>query len=232
MRSETHRALTENRRREREFPKDFYALTRPANLFTRHGQERALQRALGHANLLPLAGKQVLDVGCGDGQWFHFFEALGASSGAIAGLDLDHTRIAACRARYPLVDLRTGNVAALPWGDASFDLVFQSTLFTSILDDGLRAHAVAEMRRVLRPDGAILWYDFAYDNPNNPNVRGIGRRQLQRLFGDMDLTTWRVTLAPPVVRRLVPISWTLAVVLESLRIANTHLVGLLRPRHD
>jgi hypothetical protein len=43
---ETDRILEEHRRREHEIPAGFYDLDRPANLFLRHGQERALRGAL------------------------------------------------------------------------------------------------------------------------------------------------------------------------------------------
>ena len=52
----------------------------------------------------------------------------------------------------------------------SFDFVFQSTVFTSILDSEVRKEVAGEMLRVLKPGGVILWYDFHVNNPRNPDV--------------------------------------------------------------
>jgi ubiquinone/menaquinone biosynthesis C-methylase UbiE len=226
---ERARLVAEYERRREAIPADFYSLARPANLFFRHGQERALQAALAYAGLLPLAGRRVLEVGCGHGQWFASFEAFGAGRADIAGIDLDAERVEACRRQWPGADVRAGDAAALPWDEGSFDVVFQSTLFTSILDATYRSRVAGEMQRVLRPGGAILWYDFIYDNPANPNVRSIGRTELVRLFPRCSIRRWRVTLAPPLARRIVPRSWTLATMLECLRVLNTHSMAVIRP---
>jgi hypothetical protein len=81
---------------------------------------------------------------------------------------------------------------------------------------------------VLRPDGAILWYDLRVDNPRNPNVRGVRGAEIRALFPDFRLRLRRVTLAPPHARRLVPRSWLLAGLLERFVVLNTHYLGLLR----
>lgn len=227
---EAKRILAEYERREKEIGREYYAPTRPANLFVRHGQQRALLEALGRASALPLTGKRILEVGCGLGKWIPVFEEFGAERAVIAGVDLDPTRIAEARARFPGADLQAGDATKLPWRDASFDIVFQSLVFTSILDDSVRNAVATEMRRVLALDGVILWYDFSYDNPSNANVRGIRAGEIDRLFPGCKIELARVTLAPPLARRLVPRSWLAASVLERLRLFNTHYFGVIRPR--
>ena len=123
-----------------------------------------------------------------------------------------------------------GLAGQLPWENGSFDLVSQYTAFTSILDPGLRTRVASEMVRVLKPGGAVLWCDFVYNNPFNPNVRGIRKRAIERLFPDCTITFQRVSLAPPLARRIVPFSWPLAFLLEQLKVLNTHLIALIRPR--
>ena len=44
-----------------------YDYWQPANLFIYQSRERALLSLLRQAGLLPLTGKRVLDVGCGNG---------------------------------------------------------------------------------------------------------------------------------------------------------------------
>jgi SAM-dependent methyltransferase len=229
---ERARLIAEYARRTRELPPDFYSLARPANLFIRQGQERALLRGLDAAGLLPLAGKRVLDVGCGGGQWLATFEAFGARRGDLAAIDLDPTRAEACRGRFPTADVRHGDASALPWRDREFDIVFQGTLLSSILDASFRDRVATEMRRVLCARGAILSIDFVYNNPANLNVRGVGRAELHRLFPRCSICHRRVTLAPPIARRLVPLSWTLAALLEAARLLNTHDLAVIQPLAD
>lgn len=226
--SETARILREYERRDREISEDFYALHRPANLFLRHCHEEAVLWGLHEADLAPLAGKRVLEIGCGTGRWFGLFEQFGASPDAIAGIELGESRAAAAREAHPQADIRLGDAAELPWADGSFDLVFQCTVMTSILDRDVRARVAREMVRVLACNGAILWLDFFYDNPRNPHVRGIGRRELAELFPACDVRRRRVSLAPPVARRLVPWSWRLARLMEMTTLLNTHYAAVVR----
>jgi hypothetical protein len=65
----------------------------------------------------------------------------------------------------------------------------------------MRARVAAEMRRVTRPDGLIVSYDFAW-NPMNRDTVGIGTRDLRRLFPDLPMEIHRVTLIPPLARWL------------------------------
>jgi ubiquinone/menaquinone biosynthesis C-methylase UbiE len=220
--SEADRILEELRRREREVPADFYSLDQPANRFLRQGQERALRKALEEIG--PLTGKQVLEVGCGSGNWLEML--MGAES--LAGIDLDPGRAASAAARFPGADIRSGDASRLPWASGSFDVILQSTVFSSILDPDMRRSVASEMLRVLAPGGAILWYDFFVNNPSNPHVRGVRRREIEALFPGCRVALRRATLAPPLARRIVPVSWKLAALLESLRVLNTHWFGVIR----
>jgi len=227
--NEQARILAEYERREREMPSDYYACYHPANLFIRQGQEAAVLQALYQAQRAPLQPYRLLDVGCGIGEWLGVFQKFGASSANLAGIELGAERLAEARTGYPSADLRTGNAAQLPWQDAAFDIVFQATVFTSILDPEMKQTVAAEMRRVLKPSGAIIWLDFQYNNPRNPSVRGVPAREIRRLFPDCRVRTRRITLAPPLTRRVVPWSWKLATFLELLTLFNTHLIAVIQP---
>src|SRR3954447_15761266 len=106
----------------------------------------------------PLAGGDVLEVGCGSGYFLHRMREYGAAHAA--GIDLMEDRIAAGRERYPTLELVAGDAARLPFSDASFDVVAQITCLSSVLDAGLRADIAADMWRVLRPGGVILSFDM------------------------------------------------------------------------
>jgi hypothetical protein len=117
----------------------------------------------------------------------------------------------------------------LPYRSGVFDLVLQYTVFTSVLDDQVRTNLANEMLRVLRkPGGLILWYDF-WTNPTNRQTRGIRPAEIRRLFPGCRYDFQRITLAPPIARRLVPHSWLLGVMLEQLSVFNTHYLVAIRP---
>jgi len=131
------------------------------------------------------------------------------------------------REAFPSADLRVGDASRLPWPDATFRLVVASTTFSSILDPVLRRLVAAEAVRVLAPGGALLWYDLKVDNPRNPNVRGVGRRELAELFPELAGPVRSAALAPPIARAVAPASWLLADFLEAFPFLRTHLIAVL-----
>jgi len=66
----------------------------------------------------------------------------------------------------------------------------------------------------------VVWYDFAVDNPSNPDVRGVPLAKVQQLFPHGLISARRVTLAPPLARvvcRLHPALYSLCNALPLLR---------------
>jgi SAM-dependent methyltransferase len=226
--SEVDRIRIEYARRSRELPPDLYGYNRPVNQFFYCQTFRACVNALSREAMFPLNGKRVADIGCGTGNWLLDFVKWGASPDDIAGIDLDEIRIQQARARLPHADLLCGDASVLPWPDASFDLVTQFTVFTSILDAAMRRRLAVEMLRVVKPSGLILWYDFRVDNPKNRNVHGVSRGEILSLFPGCGIKLCSLTLAPPLARRVVNVSWTAALLLEMLPLARTHYLGLIR----
>ena len=76
-----------------------------------------------------------------------------------------------------------GDATAAPTSaPAASDLVLQSTVFSSLLDDAFQQRLADAMWRWLKPGGAVLWYDFTVDNPRNPDVRGVPLARVRQLF--------------------------------------------------
>ncbi len=224
--------LEENQRREREVDATRYAPWAAAELFMREGRRRTAARLLHRYGVFPKAGDPVLEIGYGRLGWLADLLGWGLRCFDLHGIELDRNRAEVARAAFPGADLRVGDAASMAWADGSFELVVASTVFTSILDPAVRNAVAAEAVRVLRPGGALLWYDFRVDNPANPNVRGIGRGELETLFPDLAHHVRSVTLAPPLARRVAPVSWALATALESIPMLRTHLLGVLVKKHD
>jgi len=205
-----------------------YSLANPAYLFAIQGRQRAILHRLRTERLWPLAGKDILEVGCGTGGVLLELLGYGADPHRLHGVDLLPERLAVAHERLPHLPLSCASGTELPYPDQSFDLLLQFTVFSSILDRGICYTVANEMLRVLRPDGAILWYDF-WINPMNRQTRGVRPAEIKNYFPGCRFTFDRITLAPPLARRLVPLTWTGAWSLEKLRLLNTHYLAIIRP---
>jgi SAM-dependent methyltransferase len=143
------------------------------------------------------------------------------------GTDLLSQRVEQAHTRLSHLPLTCADGQALPYRSNAFDLVLQYTVFTSVLDGVVKTNLAGEMLRVLRPGGMILWYDF-WLNPTNPQTEGIRLSEIRSLFPGCDVEFRRITLAPPLARRLVPVSWVVAFLLEKLRVFNSHYLVAIR----
>lgn len=196
--------------------------------FIHEQRRRETLRMLTDRGLLPRPETRILEVGCGSGAVLREMLRLGAGPNRLVGLDLLEWRLREAHQALPEAMIVNGNGCHLPFADGTFDLVLQFTAFSSILDSAIRRTMAREMRRVLRPGGSILWYDF-WINPANPRTRGIRPPELRRLFPGCQFDLKRITLAPPVARLLAPVSWELCRMLERLKLLNTHYLAAIRP---
>lgn len=225
--AERERIQLEYHRRAREISPDRYAGWQPSSRFMLESRNRAGVAMLRNLNVFPQPGYHCLEVGFGNIGWLSELSSWGVRESDLHGIELDPARANKAREILPAADLRTGDAVELPWADQTFQLVVVSTLFTSILDNDVRRLIADEIVRVLAPGGALLWYDFAYDNPRNPNVRGVGRAEIKRLFPMLHGEIRKVTLAPPLTRLIAPRWWGLATFLEAIPLLRTHLIAVL-----
>ncbi len=205
-----------------------YSPANPAYLFAIQGRQRAILSGLRREGLLPLSDKDILEVGCGSGGVLQELLSYGADPRRLFGIDLLPERLAQARERLPHLPVSCASGTDLPYPTNSFDLILQFTVFSSILDQGICYTVASEMLRVLRPGGAILWYDF-WINPINKQTRGIRPAEIKDYFRGCRFAFNRITLAPPLARRLVPLTWIGALILEKLDILNTHYLAIIRP---
>ena len=109
---------------------------------------------------LPLPNS-ILDVGCGTGELL--FQLQGHTQAALAGLDLSDRMVDVARRKLKQsADLRQGDSESLPWSSSRFDLVCCTLSFHHYPNPG---QALAEMRRVLQPGGALLLADITMPTP-------------------------------------------------------------------
>jgi 2-polyprenyl-3-methyl-5-hydroxy-6-metoxy-1,4-benzoquinol methylase len=98
-----------------------------------------------------VAGRDVLDAGCGVGYGLEVLATAGAAS--VTGVDIDEGAVERARERRVAGEILTGDLRKLPFEDESFDVV---VCFETIhhVADGERA--LGELHRVLRPGGLLL----------------------------------------------------------------------------
>jgi SAM-dependent methyltransferase len=226
-RTEEARIRAAYAKREEDDPR--YSWSSPGYQLMVQQRERRLLALLRRYGFAALECKTILEVGSGTGQWLRDFVKWGARPENITGIDLLPERVSRARRLCPpAVRIECASAAALPFSDGTFDLVLQSTVFTSILDAGMKQQVASEMLRVARRDGIILWYDYHVNNPWNNDVRGVKRREIYQLFPNCRIKLERVTLLPPLARILAPYSYLGCCLLEKLPPLCTHYLGVIR----
>lgn len=191
-------------------------------LYEHQDRQRALVHFFRQMGLSSLKRLRILDVGCGSGGQLRRLTDFGAEPQKCFGIDLFAPSLVSARGHSPNMAFLEGSAAQLPFASDAFDLIFQFTVFSSVLDSRIRRAMAFEIQRVLRPGGYFIWYDFAYSNYKNPYVRGIGKREIRQLFDGFDLSFQRVTLAPPIGRPAAKISLTCYRALAAIPILRTH----------
>jgi ubiquinone/menaquinone biosynthesis C-methylase UbiE len=206
---------------------DRWSLANPGNRAALHERQKTVQELLAEHGWLPLGSRRVLEVGCGTGAELARLMDYGATPENLVGVDLLADRVATAKHSFPDLDLRIANAERLDFDDAAFDLVLAITLFSSIMSKAMSRNVATEIDRVMKPGGALLWYDFRCDNPRNRNVRGISEAEVHELFPRLNGTLRRITLLPPLSRRLGPLTPILYRAFSAVPGLRTHLVGLL-----
>ena len=100
--------------------------------------------------LSDVAGRSVLDVGCGEGRYCRKLAARGA---VVTGIDPVQEFIDVASQRLPSGTFVTAFAESLPFPDGSFDTVLS---YLTIIDFPDYVGAIREMARVMRPSGKIV----------------------------------------------------------------------------
>ena len=109
-------------------------------------------------------GRNVLDYGCGGGQYSLLMAGFAEH---VTGIDISPDSVAECRARAERAGLtsrvtfKVGDCEQLPFPDASFDLVIEA----GVLHHLALQNAYAEIARVLRPGGTAVMIEAVAHNP-------------------------------------------------------------------
>jgi ubiquinone/menaquinone biosynthesis C-methylase UbiE len=108
------------------------------------------------------ASDRVLDIACGTGE----FERMVLSKNPtqqMVGVDISEEMLAIARQKLhnaPNVSFQAGSASALPFPNQSFDVIVSANAF-HYFDDPIAA--LAEVKRVLKPDGKVVILDWCKD---------------------------------------------------------------------
>ena len=226
MHHDAAEAQSVRERYARRAPQDpRYSLLNTAALLAQQERQRAVLALFARLGWNDLAQRALLEVGCGSGTNLLEFLVAGFMPQHLRGIELLPERHAQARERLPnAVALTLGDATAAALPPASFDVVYQATVFSSLLDDAFQQRLADTMWQAVKPGGGVLWYDFTVDNPRNPDVRGVPLARVCALFPHGRLQSRRLTLAPPLARaavRMHPSLYTLFNLVPALR---THVL--------
>jgi SAM-dependent methyltransferase len=183
--------------------------------------------------LAPLGDRQLLDVGCANGKWLEICcRRWGARQIHCFGNDKreEHWRNWRRADSGTQITFILKSTHELDFAPQSFDVVHQSMMLSSIVDQETRTRTAEVLWSLLRPNGILISYDF-WLNPFNPRTVGIRSAELRRLFPHgRRIYARSLTLAPPLSRKLTMLQRPALLALEKLRFLNSHLlVALERP---
>jgi SAM-dependent methyltransferase len=223
MRRETDAVAERYARRGND---DRYSLLRPEVWHGVQERQRAMLRLFARLGWNNLADRSAVEVGCGAGGNLLELLRFGFVPAHLAGIELLPERYAQARRVLPAaLRLLQGDASTADIEPASQDIVLQSTVFSSLLDDDFQQRLAAAMWRWVKPGGGVLWYDFTVDNPRNRDVRGVPLARVRALFPEGRLSARRVTLAPPLARALARVHPALLPLFNALPVLRTHVLA-------
>ena len=127
------------------------------------------------------AGRSVLEVGCGTGLVMARVARFAAS---VRGIDVSPGMLARARALGLLV--QEASATALPFPDATFDVVYTFKVLAHV--EPVEA-ALAEMARVTRPGGHLVFDAYNRDSLRFLLKRALGPRRTSSTFDEAAIGT-------------------------------------------
>lgn len=200
-----------------------YPVTRNDTLIRNHQREQAILQFLHTLQPIDFSQLSLLEIGCGRGNDLLNFLKFGFSPSMLYGNELLEDRYLQARSLLnDDVKLFNCDACDLNFEMNSFDFIYQSMVFSSILDANHRKALAKHIHNMLKPGGTLIWYDFFYDNPKNKNVKGMTKKIIKELFPYCSFSFQTLTLAPPIARFFSNLDILLLKILHALPFLRTH----------
>ncbi len=212
------------RRRDTQVESSRYNPLKPEVWKSIQERQRVLIRRLNSIGYTDLSQVKLIEIGCGSGENLLEFLRLGFRTPNLMGIELLENRSIEAQSVLPPGVVRTGDAAEIDIPVAFCDIVYQSVVFSSLLDDAYQEKLATHIWQWVKPGGGVLWYDFVYDNPSNPDVRGVPVSRIRALFPKGNLCFDRLTLAPPISRRVCRITPTFYDLFNLFPFLRTHVL--------
>jgi len=222
--SETDAVRIRYDRRKSVVEPDRYSPLNPSVWQSMHERQRAMLQFFAGRGIMNFVDTKLLEVGCGTGGNLLEFLRLGFQPENLTGIELLEERVAQANKVLPVGVIHGGDANRADIPLTSQDIVFQSVVFSSLLDNSFQAALAARMWDWVKPGGGVLWYDFIYNNPNNPDVQGVPVKRIRELFPSGTLNVRHVTLAPPIARRVCRIHPSMYSFFNLLPFLRTHVL--------
>lgn len=177
----------------------------PGVMFQVLAAEKAFVLAVRQINHPPALAR-VLDVGSGEGGNIYQYLRLGYLPENITGIEIQKELVGNAQSLYPSINFMHADASKIDIEDCSFDIVAESTMFATLVDDEVSSKIASEMLRVCKPGGYILLADWRTPKPGDLSYKALTRSRLSALFklGNETflLGVYRGSLVPPVGRFL------------------------------
>jgi SAM-dependent methyltransferase len=143
----------------------------------------------------------ILDAGCGNGWWLRALVESGVAPERLFGVDIQPERVAGARGAVPGAEIAVGDARNLRFPDASFAVVLQLTLLSSLGSHRGIRESLVEGMRVLAPGGLLLIYEPRVPNPLNRHTLLVRDSDLDAA-GVTPRDELSLTVLPALARRL------------------------------
>jgi ubiquinone/menaquinone biosynthesis C-methylase UbiE len=143
----------------------------------------------------------ILDAGCGNGWWLRALVEAGVAPERLHGIDIQPERVTGAREAVAEAAIAVGDARNLRFPDASFAVVLQLTLLSSLGSHRAIRESLGEGMRVLAPGGLLLIYEPRVPNPLNRHTLIVKDSDLDAA-GVTPRQELSLTVVPGLARRL------------------------------
>lgn len=217
-----------------------YSMRNHTGLYLKQRSQKSVIEIF-NKNKIYLSEKNILDIGCGTGDWLRFFADIKGNSNKLVGIDISSHRIHMANLINPGIKFLKGDATKLPFSDNSFDLISQYFTFEHLLEDDDIARAVKEAERVLKDNGIFIWFDLLpiFGKNHNP-TRGYSLDDVRKIFSKFEIIDYKYVFKTfsilskkiPIAYRLPKISFCLTDLVQKIPIGRYDNLIVIMKKKD